>query len=129
VPAELAREITTRLRIPTIGIGAGPWCDGQVQVWHDMLGLYTDFVPRHTKRYANLAETMISAIQSYAEEVRAGSFPTAENGSSMDEQELQAVLRQLDTPQHDGAKASDGAPKHNGATRAGTGSAPRQRKP
>ncbi len=50
-PAELAREISTRLRIPTIGIGAGPGCDGQVQVWHDMLGLYTDFVPKHAKRY------------------------------------------------------------------------------
>jgi 3-methyl-2-oxobutanoate hydroxymethyltransferase len=95
MPAELAREISTRLRIPTIGIGAGPWCDGQVQVWHDMLGLYTDFVPRHTKRYATLAETIATALASYADEVRAGTFPTLAHGSTMDEQELKAALEQL----------------------------------
>jgi 3-methyl-2-oxobutanoate hydroxymethyltransferase len=128
VPAELAREITTRLRIPTIGIGAGPWCDGQVQVWHDMLGLFTDFVPRHTKRYATLAETMVGAIHTYAEEVRVGSFPTGENGSTMDEQELRAALQQLDADQHDSAAQHDGATKRNGAARAGAASAPHERK-
>lgn len=93
VPAELAREITTQLRIPTIGIGAGPWCDGQVQVWHDFMGLFTDFVPRHAKRYTNLADTIAAALQEYITEVRAGTFPTLEHSSSMDEAELQAALK------------------------------------
>lgn len=95
VPAELAREITERLRIPTIGIGAGPWCDGQVQVWHDMMGLYTDFLPKHARRYASIAETIGSALQDYIADVRAGTFPTSEHSSSMDPNELQAALRQL----------------------------------
>ncbi len=95
VPAQLAREICSRLHIPGIGIGAGPWCDGQVQVFHDMMGLYTDFVPRHTRRYANLAETMRAAFQEYAAHVRDGTFPTMEHSSSMDEQELQEALKQL----------------------------------
>lgn len=96
VPAQLARAITQRLRIPTIGIGAGPECDGQVQVWHDLLGLYTDFVPRHARRYAQLAETITAALQSYAADVRSGSFPTSEHGSTMDERELQQALEGLD---------------------------------
>jgi 3-methyl-2-oxobutanoate hydroxymethyltransferase len=96
VPAELAREITARVHVPTIGIGAGPWCDGQVQVWHDLLGAYTDFVPRHSKRYATLADTIAAALQAYAADVREGAFPTIEHGSTMKEQELQEALRQLD---------------------------------
>lgn len=95
LPAPLAREITGRLRIPTIGIGAGADCDGQVQVWHDLLGLYTDFVPRHAKRYASLAETISAALASYVAEVRAGSFPTAEHSSTMDEAALRAALEQV----------------------------------
>lgn len=95
LPAPLAREITRRLRIPTIGIGAGVECDGQVQVWHDLLGLYSDFVPRHAKRYASLAETIGAALASYVAEVRAGTFPTAEHSSTMDEAELRAALEQM----------------------------------
>lgn len=95
VPAELAREISQRLRIPTIGIGAGPWTDGQVQVWHDMLGLYTDFVPKHTKRYATLADTISSALRTYADEVRNGTFPTHEHGSRMNEDELRHATEGL----------------------------------
>ena len=95
VPAELAHEISTRLHIPTIGIGAGPGCDGQVQIWHDLLGAYTDFVPRHARRYANLAETIAAALQSYAADVRAGAFPTSEHSSTMKEQDLQEALRLL----------------------------------
>ncbi len=75
VPTPLARLISQRLTIPTIGIGAGPGCDGQVQVLHDMLGLFTDFVPRHAKRYANLGETIKEAFIQYAQEVRGGEFP------------------------------------------------------
>jgi 3-methyl-2-oxobutanoate hydroxymethyltransferase len=91
IPRELAHEITSRLRIPTIGIGAGADCDGQVQVWHDLLGLYTDFQPRHAKRYFNLAEAISTALSSYVAEVRSGAFPTNEHSSGMDE----AVLAQL----------------------------------
>ncbi len=95
VPAPLAHAITARLHIPTIGIGAGVACDGQVQVWHDILGLYSDFTPRHTRRYANLAETIGAALTSYVAEVRAGTFPTAEQSATMDEATLQAALDQV----------------------------------
>ena len=84
VPAPLAQLISQRLTIPTIGIGAGPGCDGQVQVVHDMLGLFTDFVPKHTKQYANLAQIIQSAFTRYAEEVREGSFPTEKESFPMD---------------------------------------------
>ena len=85
--------------IPTIGIGAGPGCDGQVQIWHDLLGAYTDFVPRHARRYANLADTIASALQSYAADVRAGAFPTSEHGSTMKEQDLQEAIQQIEDRQ------------------------------
>ena len=95
VPTPLARLISQRLTIPTIGIGAGPGCDGQVQVLHDMLGLFTDFVPRHAKRYANLGETIKEAFIQYAQEVRDGEFPTDQESFGMDEELLNelAVLQ------------------------------------
>jgi 3-methyl-2-oxobutanoate hydroxymethyltransferase len=96
VPAELAREITARLRIPTIGIGAGPHCDGQVQVWHDLMGLYTDFVPRHARRYLTLADSIGDALRRYMADVNKGVFPTMDNTSSMSEQELQEAIKALD---------------------------------
>lgn len=92
IPAPLAQAVTERLRIPTIGIGAGAGCDGQVQVIHDMLGLYTDMVPRHAKRYRQLADEIRAAASEYAEEVRAGTFPTASHSSKMDEAVLQTAL-------------------------------------
>src|SRR3990172_5017511 len=85
VPLQLARAITERVSIPTIGIGAGPHCDGQVQVFHDLLGLFTDFVPKHSKRYAHLAEAARDAIRAYAAEVRDGAFPTDRESFSVDE--------------------------------------------
>ena len=85
VPAPLSKVITERLSIPTIGIGAGPYCGGQVQVLHDMLGLYTDFVPRHTRQYARLAETIVDALRQYKSDVREGTFPTEKESSGMDE--------------------------------------------
>ncbi|RRR70691.1 MAG: 3-methyl-2-oxobutanoate hydroxymethyltransferase [Candidatus Viridilinea halotolerans] len=96
VPAPLASAITSRLRIPTIGIGAGAGCAGQVQVWHDMFGLYTDFLPRHARRYLSLAEQMSAAITTYANEVREGAFPTAEQSSTMDAATLQEALALVD---------------------------------
>lgn len=95
VPAPLSRLITEKLSIPTIGIGAGPDCDGQVQVISDLLGLFTDFVPRHAKQYARLAETMNSAIRSYITEVKEGSFPTSKQSYTMDESLLQNIARTI----------------------------------
>ena len=91
VPAPLARLISQRLTIPTIGIGAGPGCDGQVQVLHDMLGLFTDFVPRHAKQYANLAEVIREAFARYSQEVKEGSFPTERESFGMDETLLEGL--------------------------------------
>ncbi|TMF24664.1 MAG: 3-methyl-2-oxobutanoate hydroxymethyltransferase [Chloroflexi bacterium] len=79
VPSKLAAEITHALRIPTIGIGAGPATDGQVLVFHDMLGLTTGKAPKFVKRYANLAEEIARAATAYAEDVRAGRFPGPEH--------------------------------------------------
>ncbi len=79
VPSKLAAEITHALRIPTIGIGAGPATDGQVLVFHDMLGLTTGKAPKFVKRYANLAEEIAHAATAYAEDVRAGRFPGPEH--------------------------------------------------
>ena len=92
VPSPLARVITERLTIPTIGIGAGPDCDGQVQVFHDMLGLYSDFVPKHTRRYANLGEDMGTAFARYAEDVRGGSFPNESESFTMNEELLADLM-------------------------------------
>lgn len=75
VPTEVASAVTSRLAIPTIGIGAGPDCDGQVQVWHDLLGLVADFQPKHARRYAELAGTIQAAIGSYVSDVRERRFP------------------------------------------------------
>jgi 3-methyl-2-oxobutanoate hydroxymethyltransferase len=75
IPADLAAQVTAALTIPTIGIGAGPQCSGQVQVFHDVFGLYEDFVPKHTRRYATVAETIRSAARAYVEDVRTGKFP------------------------------------------------------
>ena len=85
IPSPLAGVISQRLDIPTIGIGAGAQCDGQVQVLQDMLGLYTDFVPKHTKRYADLAGVIQDAFAQYVREVKEGSFPTHQQSISMDE--------------------------------------------
>ena len=92
VPAPLSRLISEKLTVPTIGIGAGPDCDGQVQVLHDMLGLFTDFVPRHAKQYANLGQTIRDAFCQYAQEVKDGSFPTTRESFTMDE----AILAELE---------------------------------
>jgi 3-methyl-2-oxobutanoate hydroxymethyltransferase len=92
VPAPLAQMITGRLEIPTIGIGAGPDCDGQVQVFHDILGLFDAFVPRHTRQYAKIGEAMRGAIHQYVAEVKSGAFPAAENSFSMNDKVL-AELR------------------------------------
>lgn len=91
VPNQLAAEITKHLHIPTIGIGAGPHCDGQVQVFHDLLGLFPSFGPRHAKKYADAGNVIQDALTRYVEEVRAGTFPTEEHGSAMKEEVLAEI--------------------------------------
>lgn len=85
VPTPLARIITQKISVPTIGIGAGPFCDGQVQVVSDMLGLFTDFVPKHAKQYVRLADSIKQAVGDYVNEVQAGAFPTEKQSFTMDE--------------------------------------------
>lgn len=96
VPTQLAAAITARLDIPTVGIGAGAGCDGQVQVWHDLLGLYDDFVPRHARRFRSLGDETVAALDEYAAAVRDGSFPAASNASSWDAAEVAAALDGVD---------------------------------
>ena len=91
IPAQLAAAITERLRIPTIGIGAGPDCSGQVQVVTDLLGL-GDFVPRHARPYAHLRETIGDAARAYAADVEAGTFPGAAETVRMDDAVLDEAL-------------------------------------
>ncbi len=85
IPAELAEKVTASLHIPTIGIGAGPRCSGQVQVWHDLLGLVPDFKPRHARRYAEVAPIIQQALERYVADVRGGAFPSAEESFFADE--------------------------------------------
>jgi len=99
VPEQLAAAITERLRIPTIGIGAGAGCSGQVQVVTDLLGLGS-FIPRHARPYAHLRETILEAARTYAADVAAGTFPGPEQSVRMDDEILADVLGRspLDRP-------------------------------
>lgn len=94
VPTPLSRLITERVSVPTIGIGAGKYCDGQVQVISDLLGLYTDFVPKHAKQYAKLNEAIISAVKNYIDEVKSEDFPTPKQSYEMDESVLEQIEAQ-----------------------------------
>jgi 3-methyl-2-oxobutanoate hydroxymethyltransferase len=89
VPAAVARAVTAALAIPTIGIGAGPDTDGQVLVWHDMLGYYEGHSPRFVKRFADLGEVIVEALGRYADEVRSGAFPEEQHTYKMPAEELE----------------------------------------
>ena len=93
IPAELAKKITKVLDIPTIGIGAGVHCDGQVQVFHDMLGLDPDFRPRHSGEYATLAPIIKDALVRYGQDVSAGTFPTDAQSFFSDESRVMPPIR------------------------------------
>jgi 3-methyl-2-oxobutanoate hydroxymethyltransferase len=95
VPTPLAGLISRRIGAPTIGIGAGPECDGQVQVISDILGLYPDFVPRHARLYAHVADTVRSVAGEYLQDVQGGAFPAAEHSSQMDA----SILEGLEDPE------------------------------
>lgn len=93
VPAPLATLITQRIGIPTIGIGAGIGCDGQVQIINDILGSFTEFVPKHAKQYAKLTDIIRAAVTEYDNEVKSGSFPTDKQSFSMDESVLAELTK------------------------------------
>ncbi|ACI52402.1 3-methyl-2-oxobutanoate hydroxymethyltransferase [Gluconacetobacter diazotrophicus PA1 5] len=92
VPTELAQAVTRRLQIPVIGIGAGAGCDGQVQVWHDILGLFPGKSPRHAKRFAEIGTAIEDALRAYVSEVQSGTFPTEAQSSRMKPDELSRAL-------------------------------------
>lgn len=91
VPAKLAALITSKLDIVTIGIGAGAGCDGQVLVYQDMLGMFSDFSPKFVKRYAEIGEIMKAAFAKYDEEVKAGVFPAEEHGYKIDDDVIEKL--------------------------------------
>ena len=93
VPAPVAQAVTAKLTIPTIGIGAGAGCAGQVLVFHDVLGLFDDFVPKFVKQFAQLREPMLQALTAFRREVEAGEFPGKAHSYAMDESELQRFLQ------------------------------------
>ena len=91
IPAPLAKLITAKIGIPTIGIGAGVDCDGQVLVLHDMIGLFDRFVPKFVKKYANVSEDILAALNTYAQEVDSGVFPGPEHSFTMKEDVLKRL--------------------------------------
>jgi len=93
VPMQLAKLITENLSIPTIGIGAGPYCDGQILVFHDLFGL-GDFIPKHAKVMVDLKEVISQGVRRYIEEVKEGIFPTEQNTVLMDEAEEEALRKE-----------------------------------
>jgi len=92
VPAKLAKKITESIGIPTIGIGAGKYCDGQILVNQDMLGMYTDFTPKFVKKFDNLGERYVDAFKKYIKEVDEGSFPEEKHSFSIDDDIVEGVL-------------------------------------
>lgn len=95
IPAPVAKIITEKVQVPTIGIGAGPHCDGQVLVIHDLLGLFERFVPKFVKRYASLAEDIQKALSIYSGEVRQGTFPAKEHSFSMQQELADKLIAEL----------------------------------
>lgn len=100
VPAPIAKVISDQLEIPTIGIGAGAGTDGQILLSYDLLGVFTDFKPKFTKRYANLTEVAISGLRSYGEEVRSGAFPDDDHSYGVDQSEYEKFLNLVEKRRH-----------------------------
>ncbi len=92
VPAKIAKVISAQLEIPTIGIGAGAGTDGQILLCYDLLGVFTDFKPKFTKRYSNLTEVAVKGIKEYVADVKAGTFPDDDHSYSVDEKEYELFL-------------------------------------
>jgi 3-methyl-2-oxobutanoate hydroxymethyltransferase len=104
VPAAVAARVTEALQVPTIGIGAGAACDGQVLVWHDLLGLYAGKAPRFVKRYADLASEAKRALEAYVEDVRAGRFPEEQHTYAIPDEELETFEAWLAAHQEEQAE-------------------------
>ena len=98
MPAAVARELTPRVKAPVIGIGAGPHTDGQVLVFHDLVGLYDEHVPRYVRQYASVKADMIDAVSRYAADVRARRFPAPENEYGIESSELDRLKARLRPP-------------------------------
>ncbi len=98
IPAPVAAMVTERLGIPTIGIGAGPDCDGQVLVLHDVLGLFGEFKPKFAKRYADIGSAVLEALQAFDRDVREGTFPDQEHSFTMKDSELEALRQDIAKP-------------------------------
>jgi len=96
IPSEISKTITKRFAIPTIGIGAGSFCDGQVQVFHDLVGLFKDFVPRHAKNYGNLYDSVLLSTQNFAKEVKERNFPTDQQTYYLSDKELATMEDKID---------------------------------
>lgn len=92
VPDRLAQLITEEVSVPTIGIGAGPSCDGQVLVFHDLLGLHTDHLPKFVRQYAHLADTAVEALQRFSTDVQTGTFPADKESYHLDDRVFQELL-------------------------------------
>ncbi len=95
IPVYVAKVLTERIDVPTIGIGAGPDCDGQVQVVHDIIGLFDDFIPKHARRYANVAEMIAEAVRRYAADVKSGGFPAAKESYGANKPAPREVIASL----------------------------------
>ena len=100
VPAKMAAVISKQLEIPTIGIGAGVGTDGQILLGHDLLGVFTDFKPKFTKRYANLTEVALKGINQYISEVKAGTFPDDDHSYGVDEKEYEKFVAMVENRKH-----------------------------
>jgi 3-methyl-2-oxobutanoate hydroxymethyltransferase len=92
VPAPIAKVISEQLEIPTIGIGAGVGTDGQILLSYDLLGVFTDFKPKFTKRYTNLTEVAVAGLKQYVQEVKQGAFPDDEHSYTVNEEEFEKFL-------------------------------------
>ena len=91
IPEKLAKIVTEKLDIPTIGIGAGAGCDGQILVYQDMLGMFSDYVPKFVKKFANVGDVMKQAFKDYINEVSAGTYPAEEHTFKIDEDVLEKL--------------------------------------
>lgn len=100
VPAPIAKVISEQLEIPTIGIGAGQGCDGQILLSYDLLGVFTDFKPKFTKRYANLTEVAVNGLKKFVAEVKSGAFPDDDHSYSVDAKELEKFLKLVEKRKH-----------------------------
>ena len=100
VPAKIAAVISKQLEIPTIGIGAGVGTDGQILLCHDLLGVFTDFKPKFTKRYANLTEAAVNGIKAYIADVKGGTFPDDDHSYGVDEKEYEQFLSLVEKRKH-----------------------------